>query len=79
MSLTAPSVDWDPPEDPTLNATSTGTSLAMARVAAAAWKPQTQYPKHKEIRIKELLTTGPWEPQMGHGCLPEPELLEVRT
>jgi hypothetical protein len=61
MSLTAPSVDWVPPEDPTLNVTSTGTSLAMARVAAAAWKPQTQYPKHKEIRIKELLTTGPWE------------------
>lgn len=79
LSLAAPSDDWDPLEGPPVNAPFGGTSRAAARVAAAAWKILTQYPELTATRLKELLTAGPWEPQLGHGCLSEPQFLEVRT
>ena len=79
MYLTAPSIEWDPPEGLPLNAPSAGTSRAAVRVATAAWKLLIQYPELTAIRIKELLTSGPLEPQLEHGSLTESQLLEVRT
>lgn len=79
MSLTAPSVGCGPPEYPILNITSIGTSLKIARDASAGYKLQTHYPKHTEIRIKELLISRLWVPQLEHGYLIELQSLEART